>query len=69
MAGTVELFVPELELFLPLIPRIWRDLEDKYKMFGPIALKNDYKFYKKEEYSEWKCQKQECYACKKSTTK
>ena len=50
------------------IPRIWRDLEDKYKMYGPIALKNDYKFYKKEEYSEWKCQKQECYACKKSKT-
>ena len=50
------------------IPRIWRDLDDKYKMIGPIALKNDYKFYKKEEYSEWKCQKPECYACINSTT-
>ena len=49
------------------IPRIWRDLDDKYKMFGPKALKNDYKFYKMEEYAEWMCQKPKCYACKQSS--
>ena len=45
------------------IPRIWRDLDDKYKLFGKIALKEDYKFYKFEEYNNWTCLKKKCYSC------
>ena len=46
------------------IPRIWRDLDDKYKMFGRIALKQDFKFYKFEEYNNWTCTLKKCYTCK-----
>ena len=45
------------------IPRIWRDLDDKYKLFGKIALKEDYKFYTFEEYNNWTCLKKKCYSC------
>ena len=47
------------------IPRIWRDLDDKYKMFGKIALKQDFKFYKFDEYNNWTCTMKKCYTCKK----
>ena len=45
------------------IPRIWRDLDDKYKLFGKLALKEDYKFYTFEDYNNWTCLKKKCYSC------
>ena len=45
------------------IPRIWRDLDDKYKLFGRIALKQDFKFYKFEEYNNWTCEMKKCFSC------
>ena len=45
------------------IPRIWRDLDDKFKLFGRIALQQDFKFYKFEDYNNWTCQLKKCYTC------
>ena len=45
------------------IPRIWRDLDDKFKLFGRIALQQDFKFYKFEDYNNWTCQLKKCYMC------
>ena len=45
------------------VPRIWRDLDEKYKLFGRIALKQDYKFYKFEEYKQFQCSTPKCYTC------
>ena len=45
------------------VPRIWRDLDEKYKLFGRIALKQDYEFYKFEEYKQFQCSTPKCYTC------
>ena len=67
-----RLFVPlpkiELTKRLPQfqIPAIWNAFPDKYKQFGILALMEDFKKSKIEEYGEFSCKKKKCFPCGKN---